>query len=200
MNAWKQALSDWILADKYIENKESIQISEENEDGKARLLILSNNKIIHLLRKDNDKIPFLANKACADGILIEFIGNYPVAIHIVELKRTISTKSWNTIRKQFIGALGYTRAFLGVLGLPAPKNIHCYTAFYRDKLASRENPDPIFERPFTGVPITPETTPTLFWETRTLSIFSEEAKHHKIQWDWKEDTEHTHTLSPSEHT
>lgn len=153
--------------------------------GVADLQVLLMSPGILFRKVDEHKLPYLKIKTCADYVLFENRNNEWL-VHIFELKKTVKTKEWIHIKKQFSGALQNAYALAGVLGVEINLDkVKAYTVYRNDKLNDASNPVKtrcdILEKHHDESALARRE-----WNSDTAKIdFTEEVilEHHKVQLD-----------------
>ena len=108
----------WLSNERFVQANEVI-VLEQAEQGEARVTFTSNETLICLSSPDNKALYFLQERKLADGIVLQ-VSDQGASLHLVECKRTIKERSWETVKIQWSGALQTALALCGVLGLPTP--------------------------------------------------------------------------------
>ena len=94
----------WISGNMYQYNTKVI-LNEKENDGEAELEFISNNKLFAISLSHKNKIKIFKHQKVADWIVIEFINQSLVNLHIIELKRTLRDSTWQKVKEKFKGAL-----------------------------------------------------------------------------------------------
>lgn len=109
-------------------------IEESASEGYAKVSLKSDHKLVVFKKMERNKLQNLKCKNCADYIVFEE-QDQNMKVHIFEMKRTVKSKEWKHIKKQFLGAIINAYALAGVLGEALDKhNIRLYTCYRRDLL------------------------------------------------------------------
>lgn len=115
-------------------------LQEKEDSGYAKLELHVNNPCILFRSLEKKKLNYFINQKCADYVIFECRDNQWYA-HILELKRTISEKSWSLIKQQFAGAMQNVLALAGILGITIePQNTELYSVYRNDKINDYANP------------------------------------------------------------
>ncbi|WP_437997281.1 hypothetical protein WMF26_41630 [Sorangium sp. So ce185] len=93
------------------------------------------------LRLIPDDVQFLRETTCADFALLLARGDDAFEAHIVELKRSVGTNTWEHVQKQLEWAAVRLLAIAGVVGIRID-GVVAYTAFCNDKLARESSTNP----------------------------------------------------------
>ncbi len=128
----------------YIEGKgdgNSVAVSDDEfllvenaREGLTSLTVKLNNKSILFPHADSSKISWYKNRKCADNIVLSF-SESGVHVHIFEIKRTVTSTTWEDIKKQFSGAMIYAAGLMGVFGEKYDvQNVSVHTAYLHDRL------------------------------------------------------------------
>lgn len=144
-----------------------IVLKEVNSGGEAELTCKLSNPAITFLKLEDKKLKYFSCDNCADNIVFEKIGEDQWKLHVIEFKRSVGSKEWAKIKKQFIGAILNSWALAGFLGINHFSEIKCYTAFVRDKLVAKRNPNPVTLRIQTGKKV---DNPYLDWKKDEIKI------------------------------
>lgn len=116
------------------------ELEEKSEEGSAHLTVHVKNPSILFCDLENKKLGYFLNQKCADYVIFEKREN-GWFIHIIELKRTIKKKTWESIKEQFAGAIQNVFALAGVLGIEIDmSHIRLYSAYRNDKINDYSNP------------------------------------------------------------
>ena len=121
---------------KFIKANEKVRLIEQNKDVDMIIEVeLSRDAVF--IEKLEEEINIFSCGKCADYIILEFLEKGEFNIHILELKQTITKKSWKNIKEQFWGA--YLRMFSIIpFYFEEIKNMHSilfYTIYVNDKLS-----------------------------------------------------------------
>lgn len=112
----------------------------ERGQGEADLTVSLSTQCILFKGLEKKKLQYFVNKKCADYVIFENKGGQWF-VHILELKRSVGSDEWNTIKLQFAGALQNVYALAGVLGIHVePENVKVYTVYRNDKINHTANP------------------------------------------------------------
>lgn len=114
---------------------------ESSDRGRAELTIRLDGEGVLFQYNANTRFIF-RNQKRADGLLfcLDQPGRWSVAL--IELKRTVRLKEWDTIRHQWDGAWLHALAIAAVLGVDLSSTVRCILGYRCEKLASA-NPDPV---------------------------------------------------------
>ena len=122
------------------EASNQVHIVETKKDGEADLTLLLSAASILFGKMDDNSWAYFENKKCADYLLLEqYAGRY--RMHIFELKRSISEKTWDSMKLQFQGGLQHSLALAGVLGISLElSEVQLYSVYRNDKINDSANP------------------------------------------------------------
>ncbi|MEO5333220.1 MAG: hypothetical protein H7839_14485 [Magnetococcus sp. YQC-5] len=179
--------------DCFSDSDQEIVIKEKAAEGKATLLLKVARRCLALHDADTRKISYLKNQKVADCIMLELEGERAVALHVFELKRTITSKTWPSIQTQFSGAFHNALGLLGVLGLAVPEKIFFYAAFCRDNLVTA----PVSSKMLINQedPITENARIVKNWHQETIDIaWAKDPQLKKIQWNWENMSPYSYIL------
>lgn len=110
------------------------EIEEPISDGYAKVSLVSENRLVVFKKMERNGLQNLKCKNCADYIVLEECEK-KTKVHIFEMKRTVKSKEWVHIKKQFVGAILNAYALSGVIDIPVEqKDIQLYTCYRRDLL------------------------------------------------------------------
>lgn len=169
-------------------------LQETEPEGRVALLLQVSQRCLVLHNAKKNKMIFLKNQQVADFMIIELNHDKAVAIHIFELKKTISSSSWKKIQQQFEGAFYNTLGILGVLDLDVPEKVCFYSAFDKNKLATA----PILRKVKSEGSIPENARMVNDWDQKTITIaWITNAPHKKIQWSWETIEQHQYALDQS---
>lgn len=125
---------------KKVECSDEIFHLTEKGEGQADVEVGLSNPCILFKDLEKRKLKYFKNDMCADYVLFEYGGQNWI-VHIFELKRTVKTKEWEHIKRQFSGALQNALALAGVLDFNVDlKQVHLYTAYRNDLINNDANP------------------------------------------------------------
>lgn len=82
----------------------SLEENKDNVNMKLQLYNIKNKSVLLSKFEGQGKFPLFKNKKCADYILLEFIENDKINMHIFELKKKLCEDTWEKIKMQFLGA------------------------------------------------------------------------------------------------
>lgn len=126
--------------EKKVEYSNEVLHLTEKGAGQADVEVDLSNPCILFKDLEKRKLKYFKNDMCADYVLFEYEGQC-WTIHIFELKRTVKTKEWEHIKRQFAGALQNALALAGVLNFDVDLNqVHLYTAYRNDLINNDANP------------------------------------------------------------
>lgn len=129
-----------VGTDKKVEYSNEVLHLTEKGAGQADVEVGLSNPCILFKDLEKRKLKYFKNDMCADYVLFEYKGQY-WTIHIFELKRTVKTKEWEHIKRQFSGALQNALALAGVLDFNVDlKQVHLYTAYRNDLINNEADP------------------------------------------------------------
>lgn len=173
----------WLSRERFQQANE-VLVREQNRAGEALVKFTSNEPLLSLSSPDDNPLYFLQERKLADGIVLQ-VRERDVSVHLVECKKTISEKSWTTVKQQWAGALQTALALCGVLGLPNPtsENIYLYSAYRNEKLSMNKNVNPVLlKRPVGGSALEPKPS-SIEWEEPKIKVLGKTFMHHKIKLD-----------------
>lgn len=161
-----------------------VTVVEQAEEGGAQVQFVSSERLICLNSPNNKPLYFLDMRKLADGIILQ-VGENSTVLHIVECKKTIREKTWDTVKEQWAGAVQTAFALCGVLGVPAPANtdVFLYSAYREDKLSVAKNTNPALLKMPVGVMTAAQKPQALEWSQQQVKILERQFEHRKIQLD-----------------
>jgi len=185
MPIWKRRLEDWFESNSYHLNKE-IEFEELEADGACKIKFISpGNNLLKINWGNKNHLNFLTDIKNSDGVFLEFEGDKAIALHFVELKRTISLGKWTEVKGQIRGSLKHSLGFLGVLNIPIPNKLVCHTGFQIDSTEQESQAKFADKKPLIGQKMPRRKNETLLkeWlqETVEISQVFPEFEHHKHQ-------------------
>lgn len=134
----KLSLMDKNLIHKEDENID-FKIIEKKKDGEGEITIHHNNPCIVIEKLEDHKSNYFKNKKCADYSIFEYKENSYI-LHIFEFKKSVSTKTFESIKDQFQGGILHSITFSSYLETEFDlKNVILYTAFRNDKITRTKN-------------------------------------------------------------
>lgn len=168
----------WLSPD-HTRSGYSISIVEAKDEGRACVEFFSANDLLFVNTTEGNRLAYLKEQKVADGTICEFIDDTRVRLHLVECKKTVREKSWNTARSQFRGALQNALGVCGVLGVTI-QSVSLYTAYVTDKLDPEQTSNPALLKGRLG-----ESEPPAFQQWRNGLVIMEGAsfEHNRIQLD-----------------
>lgn len=119
----------------FLDDPGTVTISETDQNGAVNIKFDVAAPSITVHGKSGGNIYWLSNQRCADGAIIVFETN-GIHVHLVELKQTISVKSWEHIKTQFSGMLANVHAVLGTIQQSIPRSVTCHVAYANNNLAA----------------------------------------------------------------
>lgn len=173
----------WLSNERFVQANEVI-VLEQAEQGEARVTFTSSEALICLNSPNNKPLYFLQERRLADGIVLQ-VNDQGASLHLVECKKTIKEKSWETVKAQWSGALQTALALCGVLGLPAPakEQVFLYSAYRDDKLSPANNTNPVLLKMLVGANRSAPSPHVLEWQASSVNVLGKSFKHHKIKLD-----------------
>lgn len=172
MSEWMQRLEDWVNTENYQLGK-TIAVEELEEEGASCIEFSStNNQLIKINWGNKNHLNFLTDTKNSDGVFIELEGKKAVALHFVELKRTISLSKWTEVKGQIRGSLKHSLGFLGVLNIPILNKLVCHTVFQFDGTEQEAQTKLADKKPLIGrrMPSRPNTKLLKEWSQKTVEI------------------------------
>ncbi len=168
---------NWIDDRKYQYSKEVI-LYEKEKEGKAELKFISENNLFAISLSHKNKISVFKHQKVADWIVLEFLDDDYVNLHLIELKRTISTGRWQEIKEQLKGAYEHSFLLKGLFDYKINK-IFCYSAYINDKFGNVENTaNPVLLKNSVG---NRSQTSAIDWNKNKISIHDLSVSHIKIK-------------------
>jgi len=155
----------------------NVELTETAEDGEALLRLISKNNLFAISLSGNNRIVVFHHKKVADWIVVEFLNDNKINLHIIELKRTIKETKWQEIKEQFLGAYEHSYLLKGVFDSKI-NNILLYTAFVYDKLNTLNTPNLVTLKATNG---NNNKTSALDWNKDTIKIKEQKFRHIKIK-------------------
>jgi len=155
----------------------NVELTETAENGKALLRLISKNNLFAISLSGNNRIVVFHHKKVADWIVVEFLNDNKINLHIIELKRTIKETKWQEIKEQFLGAYEHSYLLKGVFDSKI-NNILLYTAFVYDKLNTLNTSNPVTLKATNG---NNNKTSALDWNKDTIKIKEQKFRHIKIK-------------------
>lgn len=192
---WQERLTRWFKTTHYtvsIQNdnlSNQIEVIEEEKSGEGKVQFLSANRLIKINAGNLNHLPFLEDSKNADGVFLELENNIPVALHIVELKKTINLTKWDEVKNQIRSSLRHSLGFLGVLNLTLPEKLVCHTCYQNDDIEKDRYAKPVLSKPSVGKRLAAQQTNFLDeWlgdKVKISNIFPEfdHKKHHMTSTD-----------------
>lgn len=167
---------DWIDINKYQYSKEVILYEKEN-DGKAELKFSSKNKLFAISLSHKNKISVFKHQKVADWIVLEFLDDDHINLHLIELKKTITTANWQKIKEQLKGAYEHSFLLKGLFDYKINK-IFCYSAYIHDKFDNVNTANLILLKNSIG---NRSQTSAIDWNKNKISIHNLIVPHIKIK-------------------
>lgn len=155
----------------------NVELTETAEDGEALLRLISKNNLFAISLSGNNRIVVFHHKKVADWIVVEFLNDNKINLHIIELKRTIRETAWQKIKEQFLGAYEHSYLLKGVFDSKI-NNILLYTAFVHDRLDTLNTSNPVTLKATNG---NNNKTSALDWNKDTIKIKEQKFRHIKIK-------------------
>ncbi|NLY64699.1 MAG: hypothetical protein GX070_07075 [Alcaligenaceae bacterium] len=153
---WQARLDKWFDKDHYtISNQNDglpnrIEVIEEASDGQGRIEFFGTNHLLKINSGNLNHLPFLKDTKNADGVFLELENSKPLALHIVELKKTINLTKWDEVKSQIRSSLRHSLGFLGVLNLTLPEKLVCHTCYQNDDIQKDRYAKPVLSKPIVG--------------------------------------------------
>jgi len=170
------AVLNWIDKNKY-QYSNKIVLDEKENDGKAELEIISKNRLFAISLSHKNKIKVFKNQKVADWIVVEFLNDNQINLHLIELKRTITTSHWQKIKEQLKGAYEHSFLLKGLFDYEI-NEIFCYSAYVYDKLNNLNTTNPVFLRNSLG---NKSQTSAIDWNNDKINIHNLSVSHKKIK-------------------
>ena len=169
---------------KYQFDKE-VNLYETTQDGRASLILKSKNTLFAISLSHKNKIVVFNHKQVADWIVVEFLDDHKINLHIIELKRTITETTWQKVKSQFLGAYEHSYLLKGVFNYEV-NEILLYTAFVKDESNLLNTTNPVMLKSTNG---SSDKTSAIDWTKDAIKIKEEEKefKHVKIKLNLKKD-------------
>lgn len=118
----------------------SIIIKETVTEGRAEIILELENPCIGFKKLAECRLRYFQCQQCADYVLFELVNN-AWYLHIFELKRSVTSSSWNKAKQQFLGGLLNALCIAGYLGITIKsENVKIYTCYRNDKIAEPSEP------------------------------------------------------------
>ncbi|WP_047150820.1 hypothetical protein [Aneurinibacillus tyrosinisolvens] len=164
------------------QNGGRLLVKEKQVEGEAELLCQFQNEAFQFALEGTNKIDYLVNQKCADGIILEDkSGKWH--LHIIECKKTVQGSSWGKAKVQFEGAILRMQSIAGLLGIRI-ENITLYTAFREDNLSQTTNPVLLKMASMSADTGAPGASTYLDWDKDEVAVLSlKKLKHVKIKLD-----------------
>ena len=172
MSEWTQRLENWVNKESYQLGK-TITVKELEDEGASCIEFSStNNQLLKINCGNKNHLNFLTDTKNSDGVFLELKDEKAVALHFVELKRTISLSKWTEVKGQIRGSLKHSLGFLGVLNIPLPNKLVCHTVFQFDGTAQEAQTKLADKKPLIGrkMPSRPNTKLLKEWSQKTVEI------------------------------
>jgi len=140
----RERLKEWFDSNHYqhLHGSGHMFIEEKTKSHSWRIDCYVQNEAVCFRLEKKNGIQYLRQKKIADAVILEFLGQRAVRIHILECKKTVGSGAWKHIKSQFEGALLNALALLGILGIDAVQEVVFYTAYLRDRISPEQNPRP----------------------------------------------------------
>ena len=167
---------DWLDNNKY-QFSQKVILDEKENDGKVKLELKSKNNLFAISLSHKDKIKIFKNQKVADWVVLEFLNENEVYLHLLELKRTITISSWQKIKEQLKGAYEHSFLLKGLFNYKI-KEIFCYSAYVNDNLSLQNTTNPILLKNSLGNNI---QTSAIDWSNETINIHDMSVSHKKIK-------------------
>lgn len=143
----------WLNRDVVQFTTGDILVAETDQGGFARLTVKNTSRCIVLRQLAKNRLGYISEKKTADSVLFEQAETGEWTLHIIELKRTLSSSSWDTVIHQLRGAFLNALAVAGVLDIDRIEKVRCYAAYRSTKMETKDivsTPDPIFIKSLVG--------------------------------------------------
>lgn len=173
---------NWLDKNKYQYSKKIILDEKENE-GRAELVLSSKNNLFAISLSNKDRITVFKNKKVADWIVLEFVNEMEVNLHLIELKRTITASSWTKIKAQLKGAFEHSFLLKGLFNYEI-KQIFSYSAYIYDKLDTINTTNPVLLKNSVG---NKKQTSAIDWSNDRIEIHGIDVYHKKIELSLEDD-------------
>lgn len=157
----------------------SVEVEETTQEGKARVLFHAESELLSLRTTEKNALRYLKDKQVADGTVCEWKDGR-LCLHIIELKRTVKEKSWQTIKAQFKGAFQNAQALCGVLGEPEIHQVTLYTGYLNDHLAEAQSANPVLNKGLVGQR---GGSRLADWHGESLELMGHRFRHCKVPLD-----------------
>ncbi len=172
--------------DYYSKNDSNIfTIHEFADDGAAELTFIvpdvEQGIFLKLKYEHSQWLKYANNQKCVDGIVISISQDNIAAIHIVELKSGIGSKTWKRVQNQFRGSILRAVSFCGTIGVKI-KSLCLYTAFVENKDKQIKEMQSNITSSFRRKTHVGRSQKNQYdWEMEEISLFEGESKFsHKI--------------------
>lgn len=148
---WQKRLETWIENEAYKLNS-TIKIVEADDKGKGEIEFSTVNGVLLHVKSDlKYHFSILKEKRNADGLFFEFDKqDNLVALHLVELKVSVSPREWSDIQAQMRSTLKHALAILGVLNISLPAKLVCHSGYQNDKITEIKAAAPIMNKALMG--------------------------------------------------
>jgi len=161
---------------KYQFDKE-VNLYETTQNGRASLILKSKNTLFAISLSHKNKIVVFNHKQVADWIVVEFLDNNKINLHIIELKRTITETTWQKVKSQFLGAYEHSYLLKGVFNYEV-NEILLYTAFVKDESNLLNTTNPVMLKSTNG---SSDKTSAIDWTKNVIKIKEQKFRHIKIE-------------------
>ena len=175
-----------VNTDYFFKNDSNIfKIHEFADDGAAELTFVvpdvEQGIFLKLNYEHSQWLKYAKNQKCVDGIVISISQDNLAAIHIVELKSTIGSKTWKRVQNQFRGSILRAFSFCGTIGVKI-KSLCLYTAFVENADEQiREMQSNITSSFAKKAHVGRNQKKEYDWEMEEISLFEGESKFsHKV--------------------
>ena len=152
---WQTRLEKWFESDNYTfsnqeESTNLLEVTEETDEGRGRVEFFCSNHLLKINSGNLNHLPFLKDSKNADGVFLEFKDGEVIALHIVELKKTINLTKWDEVKNQIRSSLRHSLGFLGVLDLKLPEKLVCHTCYQNDEVLKQIHANPVLSKAMLG--------------------------------------------------
>ncbi|MGB8954577.1 MAG: hypothetical protein WCC10_04340 [Tumebacillaceae bacterium] len=159
-----------------------IVVEETSKKGEAELTCTfqEGKEYIRLLKEHDHILTYCMNRKCADGIIIELdpADQSQARVHIIELKKSMGSRTWEKVKEQFYGASLRALAFASSVGIHRILSIHYYTGYVDDDEMKKSIETTRMQSEITGTiarkvrtAINPEELKE--WQLDTVKVFED---------------------------
>lgn len=122
-------------------SKGVVEFEEKNDSGKGVVRFQLDDQALQVIHNGKPPIKWARNQKCADGALVVCSGD-DVILHVIELKRKVTSSSWSDIKQQFEGMVLNVRAMLAIVEHHQPTSIVCHIGYEEETISPEKNVDP----------------------------------------------------------